>query len=515
MAREDIIEDVKRIYDKYDSVMRTLKVNPYIASVGIGAQVLGDVVTETIGFIAYIMYDHFAALLIDPDKDIPLQIEDEWVFVVYVQDYDMARNATINAAFQTYSDMVRPLVGGLQIKNITKSGSGTLGCFATYDNPGEPHHGKTVLLSNRHVLYPKGYVDWGDLGVFSSGSEKGTGAKIAQPQFISNTCMCCPDGTIATNIGFGDTTDDYVTVDAAIAVLNTFTGFEDELRPIPGSTRSTKLNGLAKPLWEGSKLRVAPGDIVYKTGMRTGLTQGTVVDVFFQSYNDKLEADQSDPESYILWESILIKPKTGDLCFAYEGDSGSVIVNEANEIVGLLYAFESNYNGMASHIQNVMDTLHITIPESTTVVPTSLKMASPIRLRRAPSGVDPLTETISALKSTMVGAAFVDAWTQHLPEIQRLLKTQRLVRRSWIEQRGPRFVVGLRQALGQHRKAFVKVIDGRRLEGAVLTMLAILQQHGSNGLREALRSWAPLMLRIAGSAKNIKELIQILQHHTA
>jgi hypothetical protein len=86
-------------------------------------------------------------------------------------------------------------------------------------------------------------------------------------------------------------------------------------------------------------------EVVRKRGVTTGLTQGVVVDVMFDGTN------------------ILINPCAEFPNFTQPGDSGAVIVNAENKVIGLLIGSSRTdaTKGVAHHIKPVLSELNITI----------------------------------------------------------------------------------------------------------------------------------------------------------
>src|SRR5262249_27192528 len=82
-----------------------------------------------------------------------------------------------------------------------------------------------------------------------------------------------------------------------------------------------------------------------KRGAATRLTRRTVVDVLYEG------------------SQILINPLPGFQKFAHFGDSGSVIVDSANKVVGLLWGADrgTKNRGVANHIGPVLAAMGITI----------------------------------------------------------------------------------------------------------------------------------------------------------
>ena len=100
-----------------------------------------------------------------------------------------------------------------------------------------------------------------------------------------------------------------------------------------------------------------PGDRVTKTGSATGTTAGVVVDVSYLGSVTTNKRERPAPRQ------LLIRSLDGD-AFAAEGDSGAVIVNSLNKPVGLLWGVNCRGDGVACHMNVVLQTLNITLAEA-------------------------------------------------------------------------------------------------------------------------------------------------------
>jgi hypothetical protein len=97
---------------------------------------------------------------------------------------------------------------------------------------------------------------------------------------------------------------------------------------------------------------VKRGEKVYKVGRTTGLTEGTIKDIDFTV--DILSNEKGEgPPKYVRFTDQLLIEMISD-----HGDSGSLVLNGNNEIVGLLFAGGEDWDGrkyvVANKIRNVM-----------------------------------------------------------------------------------------------------------------------------------------------------------------
>lgn len=97
------------------------------------------------------------------------------------------------------------------------------------------------------------------------------------------------------------------------------------------------------------------GERIKKIGAVTGLTYGVVTDI---RYPDQAFVDG---KSYNAPNQILISPQEPYPAFSREGDSGSVLLNDQNRVVGLLWGCNANGEGVACHIAPVLKALKVNI----------------------------------------------------------------------------------------------------------------------------------------------------------
>jgi len=154
------------------------------------------------------------------------------------------------------SKKYRPLRGGIQLESESyPSASGTLGCLAETNRPGEPK--RIVVLSVAHLLYAG--RDGNKLGPITD-----PGDRACQPNACSKCSRCCSD-----DVGRALRGEFSEEVDAAIATLYVGTKYLKEVHeigPIKGAHEITDKEAHTR----GQPFRVR------KRGIRTKLTEGTV-----------------------------------------------------------------------------------------------------------------------------------------------------------------------------------------------------------------------------------------------
>jgi hypothetical protein len=213
--------------------------------------------------------------------------------------------------------------GGISIRNDhfdndQPSGYGTLGILARRKSDNA-----LVGLTCSHVVNA------------ASESPATLNTKVGHPKYWIS-CCCCPHGYIG-DVAKATSTND---LDCAIIDIH-----DDLLEKITSNVTENLVEGIVGNI--SGAAAIICFETLRKRGRTTGLTTGKVSDVAYGTNQMLIERTDGNP---------------GDP-FACHGDSGAVIVNSANQVVGLLVA--ANRADMkkviATHIKPVMVDLGITI----------------------------------------------------------------------------------------------------------------------------------------------------------
>lgn len=280
---------------------------PGISNIGVGAKEVGGEVTFDMAFRVYV------------DRKLP---NDELIAAWRIPKRIRGINTDVLPRSKTEmladAGKYRPLKGGSQIKNQFVDGdndllAGTIGCLVRLDSPVQ----EVMALSCEHVLLA---------------GQAALQVIVGQPRYVVS-CCCCTYNQVGKV--FASQKNEFV--DCAIAKL------DDDI-----VTEVISNNTLNDVVDIGTLTGVAQAvcfEAVRKRGRTTHLTSGTVVDVIFEN------------------SQILVHPTAPSPQFADRGDSGSVIVNAADRVIGLLWATDAatRTRGVANHIGQVMTSLSITI----------------------------------------------------------------------------------------------------------------------------------------------------------
>ncbi|PWV45790.1 hypothetical protein [Chitinophaga sp. S165] len=332
-----------------------------VVSVNIACKEIAGRYTDTMCYVIHVR-KKMAAAELDESEMIPSEIAGIPTDVVEIET---ARPLEDKSQY-------RPLKAGIQIAPNTGSWFGTLGCFATSNETG-----KLVLLSNHHVLYNDSKTD---------------GDKVGQPDLTCCACCTCDiiayntkgvltkevDGAIAT-IGMHNIADNYV-------ISNVVRGLGEYINP----GIAEQLTSDDAPIYSVAPLKeyhkgdqtivwttVLPGERVRKVGRTTDRTIGRAVGI---DTNAWVGIPKTEPANFEHQMYIVPHTQNGGNEFAKGGDSGSVIINDLNQVVGLLMASKENGDpandgNYANCIHRVMAALNISIHGSPKAAGTSQRVS--------------------------------------------------------------------------------------------------------------------------------------------
>jgi hypothetical protein len=308
LSRQKILHQQNHMLRLLPEVRWRLRHIPGISNIGVGAKEVGGEVTFDMAFRVYV------------DRKLP---NDELIAAWRIPERIRGINTDVLPLSKTEmladAGKYRPLKGGSQIKNQFVDGdndllAGTIGCLVRFDSPLQ----EVCALSCEHVV---------------NAGQAGLQVVVGQPRYVTS-CCCCTYNQIGRVVNYEKNT----LVDCAVAVLDADISAE--------VISSNTLNDVVDI---GTLTGVAQAvcfEAVRKRGRTTQLTTGTVVDVIFEN------------------SQILVHPTgAAGARFAERGDSGSVIVNSATQVIGLLWATDAatQTKGVANHIGEVMREMDITI----------------------------------------------------------------------------------------------------------------------------------------------------------
>ena len=530
--------ELSRVHQEVEAEL--LKI-PGVVGVGFGIKEKAGELTEAIAFRVYVEKKKNAPD-IAPNEVIPDEVRGYKTDVLEVPE--IALTACED------KDRHNPLIGGISIvSNIEKYlatlptlttpdslNVGTLGCFATIN--GNKSKDNIVMLSNSHVINA------------NLGEKKDT---IFQPRIIGNNLELNNYNPVATinntgefgeyNYQYGSEPSNFFFIDCATAQVNT--NFSSCCNKNKGIEYKNEINGLnvnGKNTIEGIE-RVLFTDVfetdgagnailnedgspklknykVVKAGRKTGRTVGIITDVMgsakFNSTNYRhiiiIRATENNCE--------------GNMVFSDHGDSGSVIVNEKNRIVGLLFAGGPvTVKGVtfsitcACHIHPVVDRLKITIIGSPAASPTgkrniAIEEPNPLESTTYLSKEEE-RQKFEKIKSNLLhtegGDDLLQIFEKHRPEVVAAINHIRPVTIAWHRHSGPAFVAHFVKSFHEKNYQMPQTVKGISLVQLLKSMKNILQEQGSKALSEVIEKHHEAVIEAAGDCRNFDAFITNLQ----
>jgi hypothetical protein len=404
----------------------------------------------------------------------------------------------------------RPIRGGIQFTNRiidlndagngTQISRGTLGCVAIDNTDNAP-----VVLGNWHVMYA---------------NSARNGDKVFQPPPTSIP----PTNLADVPLRPSDTTDKIAvlrrsvisaSVDGAIAAIDVSScchccgiHFSNEIigLSVAGNPPRSTIVG---------DERATSGMHVFKVGKSTARTEGVVVDDNYPSF--KISRGGTD---YTFTGQIAIQNSNPLQPFSAHGDSGSVIINLNNKIVGLLFAAgkELNVKGvkqpfisLANHISDVFTALKIRIAYSQ-----DIKVTSGSTLADVPEEVfeapipEPYRELRRRVEANLVTARLFAIGQRHSDAVMYLVNHCRPVMVAWRRNEGPALLATVMGAVRDGHYRLPERINGVAPHQLLLRMRAVLTQHGSRELGDALNSIDLDVEEVFRNCGDVNELIERL-----
>ena len=448
-SREERLKEYVRISALLPKARDQLMRYAGVRDVAVGLKETNNLATDAVVFRVYVD-EKKPATALAADQIIPRNVEGVPTDVVLEPTPKLIDD----------TDEYRPLLGGIQIGNDSSSSIGTLGCIARRNSDGT-----IVALSCHHVMMA---------------NHAQIGEKIGQPEI--SCCCCCKGHIIGEVVNAADTP----LVDAAIAKITGKPGFMNEIVDVGLVLGSATLNA------GGST--VLPNDKVRKRGRTTGLTSGTVLTPL-KTVGGKLQQIELKPDPQF--------PK-----FAYKGDSGSVVVDENNVVVGLLWSIDKATEtlGYANLITNVTATMAITIINSGT--PGTIPLGAGALTEPVEAAVpDRLDELVKVLEAMDVGRAALAMFREHGREIDRLLNENRHVKVAWHRYQGPAFTGHFLKSAREPGHRIPLEIEGVSPANVVLRMSVVLQEQGSEPLAAAVEKNTVPLLHLVSGVTSVEELL--------
>lgn len=488
------VEEHERLMGLLDAATAELNQYPGVVAVEIGIKETGGHLTDELSFRVYVQKKESAQNLA-PEAMIPAEIQGVKTDVIE-SDIPVA----------TFDDQkYRPVRGGIQIGNEEGS-TGTLGCIARRNSDNA-----IVVLSNAHVLM--------------GGGASGT-VEVGQPNYSS--CCCCA----CNEIGEVVAQQSNAQVDCAIAKLDDGTNGTNIIRILNNDGTDGTVNGSAAAV-------VNPTAPVKKVGRTSDKTLGQVTSI---THSTSAVPANGTPARI---NQILVRPAAGTTLFQDRGDSGAVLVDGSNQVIGLMWgAYLSNPTstlygyGIACPISAVLTAMGITIISgslttsmaSATVSPlsTSPLSASPLSTSSLPTDVEvvltgrkpsdailPIEYLQARLAQTEQGQIVLHLIDIHRSEVLDLINHNRAVTVAWHRNQGPAFLAAIARSLKPGLNYHIpNEIEGVTRQQALTNIALMLSEHGSPALKAVIKQHILLALQLAKGYDTVNDVLDAFEQST-
>jgi hypothetical protein len=446
-----------------------------VHSVGIGGRERAGAPTGELVLKVYVDAKRSRDELAD-ESLVPARVEGLPTDVVEAPDPQLAAavaGAQLGGPYNQDNGRYRPLTGGGQLAGESCYGKGTLGFIARID---EPPPERIVAVTAHHALFSSTQAEQVDL-------------RVGQPTGDDSVTKCCR-GIFGKYLkGYRD-----ATMDAAIIRLEPQAEYYEQIEDI-GATNSDHDITPA----EAATLTFA----VRKRGRTTRVTGGTVQSIH------TVHASGS-PSNY-----TVIKPNNaaaGTATFADWGDSGAAVVNDANEIVGLLFGMASLTSGQpqvgwgfAWGIKELKDRFNADGIELICPVGTlNVKKVAQVR-----PGDDAAPQQLGEpavlarqveedLEASELGRSIVALWMQHSHELNQLVTGNKRVAARWMRLGGSALLQSALRAAYSPELTVPEQIEGRSADACLGDILDLFDKYGSPQLRADIRAYRALLPSVAG-----------------
>jgi hypothetical protein len=218
-------------------------------------------------------------------------------------------------------------------------------------------------------------------------------------------------------------------------------------------------------------------------------------------------------------DAVLIRPDDSEVfnidgrdikVFAREGDSGAALVNNAREVMGIIFGGVTTVDGdlwaVATPIEAIISAFNLDIDTAATPPP-----ASPQPFAIAPEplagggGVAPaanprdrVREMEREITSTPAGRTYAELAQRHFAEARALVDTNRRVATVWHRSGGPKILQGLLQMFQRPEQALPAEIDGKPLPECLLRIQRVFARYGSRDFAADLEEFGPSLVPLAG-----------------
>ena len=257
-----------------------------------------------------------------------------------------------------------------------------------------------------------------------------------------------------------------------------------------------------------------------KRGYKTGITRGTLWLLDQEGYALGRDPFNQIPQWLIFQReyqhAFTIKP-TGDVIFANGGDSGSAVLNDADQVVGILFGGDKDH-AIATPIQPVLTQFGLTLetaaqpgidktaPATQQTISSNAARAAGKRIQPQLSFLENLRQVRAEIRSTRQGQHWSDLIERHMKDMNALVNGNPRVATVWRRNGGPTILADLLLALQIPYKRIPSEIDGELLGSRLHKIEEAVALYGGAELSSDLRKFNAMLSRMAGL--NYREILE-------
>ncbi len=260
-----------------------------------------------------------------------------------------------------------------------------------------------------------------------------------------------------------------------------------------------------------------------KRGYKTGITRGTLLALDQEGIALSPDPFDKPPQWFIFqreYQHAFTIKGTNGVSFAAGGDSGSAVLNEADQVVGVLFGGDTDH-AIATPILPVLAQFKLTLetaaqPGIDKTVPATQHAISSNAARAASDRAQPqlsffenLRHVRSELRSTGQGRRWSDLVERHFQDMNALINGNQRVATVWRRNGGPTILSDLLLALQLPDKRIPCQIDGELLEDRLRKIEEAVTRYGATELSSDLKKFNAMLSRMAGL--NYKQILEALK----
>jgi hypothetical protein len=433
---------------------------PGVHTIGFGAKVSGGKPVGEFAIIVHVSKKKLPSEIL-PGELIPPEIDGVKTDVVE----SSAQKARFRV-LQGGDEIIPEHVGGGEVH----ANSGTLGCVARNAVPNSSP--PDVLLSCHHVLFQ-----------LDESGAPGDDVNVS-------SCSGCCHPTVAKVLAGPPINAD---LDAAIAKLEQGVDTKAQLHNVP--VKGT-LDLLDPGLPAAIQTAIANQTYrVYQYGQKSSLTRGVITSIHSTTTNPAHSGQ------------IEVAPVDRDY-FSQKGDSGSMVYNDSNQIVGLHWGGDTEPNATgkkdsyANHIAKVLAAFP------------GLRIATnpPDVIYRTP-GVRRLPPVVERLHHDLVAAGCIDYYVglygMHSEEFRRLFAHSRHFISAWHRNLGPDMVRAVMDLVQNRITALPEMFENRTWKECTHRIAGALLLDGSESLRADVLRFLSFVAALGG--QSYADVLQLMR----